>query len=265
MITAETLFRDDPFYSPKYSISRGWYHVDEFKTRVQAFLDSDPYEIVTEVETDSGDYVQKIKLVKPIPQDLEGWAVDAAGNFRSALDQAMFIIAGKKTYFPSGKTVTEFENSVKGRCKGMPEEMIDVIRRFKVYIGGDDHLWSLVNLAGTNKHGIIVPIASVFGQMSADAQWDFAKNEVELNRFAPSSLRFKSNLTGSVFVGFYGIDPIEGDEAAQALDFMGIGAEMAIKGMEMEAQRLGIIDHELDSQYRAILGAMMSATPEEKP
>lgn len=117
MTAAEILSRDDPFYSPKYSISRGWFHVDNFQSRLKAFLDSAPYNIVTEIDADTGDYVQKIKLVKAIPNDLEGCAIDAACNFRNALDQAMFVIGRKGTYFPFGKTESDFENAVKGRCK----------------------------------------------------------------------------------------------------------------------------------------------------
>jgi len=260
MTTAQTLSRDDPFYSPKYSISRGWFHVDNFHSRLKAFLDSAPFNIVTEIDADTGNYVQKIKLVKAIPNDLEGCAIDAAGNFRNALDQAMFVIR-KETYFPFGKTDLDFENAVKGRCVNVPKEIINVIRELKPYVGGDDYLWSLNKLANTNKHGVIVPIASVFGQMTTDAKWSFTKNEVELNRFDLSNHTFHTNLAGSVFVGFFGIDPIEGDEAGRVLSFMGMAAESAVIMMEQEAQRLGIIDIQLSSGYKAML-AMVGESAE---
>lgn len=264
MKAAENLSWNDPFYSPKYSISRGWFHVDEFHSRLKAFLDSAPYNIVTEIDADTGNYVQKIKLVKAIPNDLEGCAIDAASNFRNALDQAMFAIVRKETYFPFGKTDFDFENAVKGRCVDVPKEIINVIRELKPYVGGDDYLWSLNKLANTNKHGVIVPIASVFGQMTTDAKWSFTKNEVELNRFDLSNRTFHTNLEGSVFVGFFGIDPIEGDEAGQVLSFMGMAAETAVKMMELEAQRLGIIDLQLSSEYKAML-AMVGESAEGAP
>lgn len=117
----------------------------------------------------------------------------------------------------------------------MPEGIINVIRERKPYAGGDDYLWGLNKLANTTKHGVIVPIASVFGQMTTDTKWSFTKNEVELNRFDLSNHTFHTNLAGPVFVGFFGIDPIEGDEAGQVLSFMGMAAESAVMMMELEA------------------------------
>jgi hypothetical protein len=244
---------NDIFHNAKYSIGRGKYHAAKFQSATDAFLLTDPYRIVFGVEPETGDHVQKIRLVKPMPEDLKGLALDAVSNLRNALDQMMFAITGKMTYFPIGETLSDFENAVKGRCKEVPIEILEVIRGFKPYRGGNFNIWELNKLANSNKHGIIVPCVPEIGEIyfprvaSEDitpdlgqvGAWDFTKNEMELNRFRPDGT-YKSNISIAVYIGFHGIPEVEGTPAVEVLNVCALCVETVFQNVQIAAADLGI-------------------------
>lgn len=85
-----------------------------------------------------------------------------------------------------------------GRCKHLPKKIVDLLRAFKPYKGGDNRLWALNELCNTNKHASIRPVAIASGgieyrNITANDRasvippvWDRAKNEMELIRLSPA-------------------------------------------------------------------------------
>lgn len=222
----------DIFHSPKRSIARGEHHVEDFARQLDVFLSTEPYSIVVEQEPDTGDYVQKVKSDKPFPDDLEQIAADAITNLRNALDQMMFAIGGKGSYFPGGgNSPTDFENAIRGRCKKIPVEIVKVIRGFKPYRGGDDHLWALNELANTNKHGIFIPCITELGKIIG--VWDDpAKHEMELSRFRVSSAQLQSNIGVAFYVSFGGIPEIQGTPADEILQTFVLSVDEVLLSVE---------------------------------
>ena len=255
------LTREDPFYSSKFSINRGKQRTLDFSKSARGFVESNPYAFVSEVDPDSNYEVHKIKMVKPMPESIEGEAVEAANHLRSALDQAMFAIGGKGAYFPIAHNLSDFEKGVKGRCKNIPVEITDIVRRFKPYRGGNDLLWALNEVANTQKHGVIVPIAmqpvSVrSGNISISRHtgengpiligkspvWDFVKNEMEVNRF-PLGVKYvmEANPEMTYFIAMHGIPIVERKDAVTILNaFVGI-VENIVMALEVEAIRLRLV------------------------
>jgi hypothetical protein len=77
-------------------------------------LKSTPF---TKVEQDfdacSTTFVDKVVLVKPLPEEISDVAFDAVNNLRASLDQAGYAVSvaaggkGKDTYFPFGATAMD--------------------------------------------------------------------------------------------------------------------------------------------------------------
>lgn len=254
------LSRNDPFYSSKLSIERGKHHAGEFTEHLTAFTDSNPHAFVIEVDPDTGEDLHKIKLIKPMPIEIEGLALDAASNFRNALDQAMFAIVGKMTYFPFGINEADFEKNVTGKSKkSVPVEVINLIRRFKPYLGGNDPLWALNKIGNTNKHGVVVPMATnltsyTFGDLEIEPGsgpifiggnpgWDFEKNEMIVNRFAAGAkYKITANPRISFFIGMHGIPVVEGQEVVTVLNYFSSIVESIVMALEAEWLRLQRIE-----------------------
>lgn len=246
----------DPLYSSKYSLARAKHHVGDFERQIAEFIKTNPYGRVVEVDPNTAEEVYKIKLTKPLPVALDGIAVDAINNLRSALDQTVYALKTSKkgmyAYFPIRNTEPEFKNAVNGICKDVPKEIVDLLTTFKPYKGGNNSLWALNKLAGTNKHGIICPVAAatggvhfqkiiVTGGFSIPAPvWDRAKNEMEFLRVMPGS-EVDANIGVTTFVAFRDVEGVDGAPAVPVLNQFVSVVEGVIMAIEAEARRLGLI------------------------
>ncbi|MGI8545698.1 MAG: hypothetical protein ACR2MD_19755 [Aridibacter sp.] len=129
----------DIFHSSKYCIERAKHHLSDFERQIAEFFKTNPYCLVVETNPNTSEKIQKVKLVKPLPVALPGIASDLVNNLRSTLDQAVFaILKTKNAFFPIAPTLADFQNSVKGRCGGLPPEIANLISGFKPYKGGNN-------------------------------------------------------------------------------------------------------------------------------
>ena len=250
----------DPLNGAKYVLARASKHAADFKAKLVAFNDSNPFIKGAEVDTNTGERVLKLKLGKEFPDDLLGLAFDTICNLRSALDQAGYAASvaiggkGKETYFPFGDTIAEVKSRRAGGSKEIPPEIFAVMEGFKPYQGGDDLLWSLNKLANTNKHRILVPVAIKAGEiqhMDASAttdgpvriamnpEWDSDKNEMELGRIGGKG-KFKYNVEITMSVAFGEIGVISGAPADAVLDALCNKVEGVLMAVEAEGKRIGI-------------------------
>lgn len=240
----------DPFRSSKACLKRAKCHTVEFKERVETFINSEPYRYLTdEIDPDTGDHVQKIRLVKPIPENLECIAADAITNFRNTLDHMMFTIGGFGNYFPFGDKASGFENVMKGRCKGIHSEIQDVVRAFKPYLGGDDILYALHKVADTNKHGFILTMGTVCEAwvakrfkgtvtLSPNQVWGANENEIEISRFSAENFTGQANPSVSVYIGMQGVSFVEGAYAEAVLNDFSSVVERVLIAVEAKALSL---------------------------
>jgi hypothetical protein len=209
---------------------------------------------VVETDPDTSEEVHKIKLVKPMPVDLPGLVFDAINNLRSALDQAIYAlkpVRGKYTYFPFASDAVHFENAIKGRCKNLPQEIRDVLRTFKPYKGGNNLLWALNELANSNKHGIISPVAiasggTVFKSVKVSGsgsimipEWDRSKNEIVFYRVRPGGT-FNAQFNFTTFIAIHDVEFVGGQPADAILNKFVSIVEGIVLGIEAEARKIGL-------------------------
>ncbi|MGH9828386.1 MAG: hypothetical protein ACREDR_34610, partial [Blastocatellia bacterium] len=135
-------------------------------------------------------------------------------------------------------------------CKGLPQEISDVVRRFQGYKGGNNALWALNKLSGLNKHGTLRPV--VFGQRLAQASgtgggiqmllqpsWDSAKNEAVLARI-PVGIDFTIDCDYTAFIAFNQVEFIDGQEVVGRLHQFADVVEGVVMTLEGESKRIGL-------------------------
>jgi len=245
----------DPFHSSKRSIERANYHLNDLKRQSTEFFKTEPYETLVECEPDTGEHTYKVKLVKPMPPSLETIAADAVNNLRSALDQACYAFRttkGRYTYFPFSDSATNFEPTLKGRCKTFPQEIIDLIRRLKPYKGGDDLLWALNELCNTNKHGVLAPIAvctslvnfrnieikETGGFQLFAPRWDRTKNEMVFFRCVEGST-VEANIDFATHIVICDVLIVDGQPIEAVLHALINKVHGIVMAIEAEARRIG--------------------------
>jgi len=254
------LSQDDPFYSSKYLIRRAKKHTDEFKAVFAGFIKPDPYIRVVEYDADTGEDVYKIKLNKPVPEDLAGIGFDAVSNLRAALDSAIFTITksklGDRVMFPISDTTknlpaaANFEKRLQSNLtdKGVPPELVNIVRGSKAYEGGNKLLWALKELRDANNHSVVIPATTVAWGLSAKpiygdiqfniCEWDSVKDEMIYDR-SPHGPKHEPNIGFTLLVSFADINYICFEEAVTVLDKFVNEVEGLVMAIEAEAMRIG--------------------------
>jgi hypothetical protein len=111
----------DAFASPKRRITRAKEHIADIKSRVGSFFHTKPHTRAIERNAQGFDE-HKIKLTKPLPDQITDLAYEAVEALRSALDQATHPIAvacnvkrPDLIHFPIADTAAEVDNILNGR------------------------------------------------------------------------------------------------------------------------------------------------------
>ena len=244
------------FESAKYLTVWAKQQIDDFEGQVVTYVDSKPQGIFTEEDAETGEVVIKVCIAKPLPINLPGLAFNIATCLRSSLDQMMFEIAGtgKEVPFPFGKTEGNLEDGIKGRIRNkVPQEIVDLVRRFKPYKGGNDLLYALNCMANSNKHAVVAPMVSGIaavefrnvedsvGMRRSPLLWDGEKNEMELMRFTNpyANREFQANVGCYILVAVQNIDGMLNKPAATVFrDTLSI-VERILMTFEAECVRIG--------------------------
>jgi hypothetical protein len=250
--------------SAKSMLERAHVHTTAFKDAVMAFLDSDPFVQVTELDPKSNERVLKLKLVKAAPIELNHIAADALVNMRSALDQAGYAVAtaaggkGRDTYFPFGDNEAEVRSRDRSGSKEIPKEIFDVMVSFKPYRGGDDFLWAMNKLCNGNKHRLLNAMASRTGNAtrvkanlrhgSPDGnlqfrlpRWDHVTKELELFRCdANNKDDYDFDIQLRILVSFGEIEVLDGHPAEGVLKLLADKVGTIISAVDAEAIRIGL-------------------------
>ena len=196
---------------------------------------------IVEFDPDTGQYVDKVRFLNPLPMEMRGVASNVIKNLRDALDQTTFaatlLIRGKtsnRAHFPFGESPDDLENSLSRQkavpCKGLPEELFPVLRACEPYptgdsySGGNNTVRALGRLSGNNKHAVTLTVsgnvsnAGLMGpeikagpggvSMFVPLRWDPFKNEMKLFSFPPGGY-VEANIAIALEIVF-GPGPLEG-------------------------------------------------------
>jgi len=249
----------NPFDAIRSRIARGKKHAADFHIETKDFMAQDVGEPIVETSADGKTELNKFRLIEPLPDALGDMAFDAVNNLRAALDQtgyAVALLAGKiepkACKFPFGPTLTDVENNVRGGCKDLPTEISTLFASFQSYKGGNDSLWALNELANTNKHKLLVPVAMAAEQMTVDwhkasskpvffdPEWDRVKNEITFAKITAGE-KFDYNLHITVFVAFDHAEIPKTLPAATLMSLMAEQVDAVIEATEFECKALHLL------------------------
>lgn len=117
----------------------------------------------------------KVKAIKPIPDELSDLVDTTIDGLRSALDFACYgsavelgAVEPKSAYFPFADDQGQLENTIKGRCKNLHPEIIDLLRAFKPYHDGNKVLWAFNKVRQGNQHKMLVDLYMRPGKITLD-------------------------------------------------------------------------------------------------
>jgi hypothetical protein len=132
--------------------------IDDIKKRIQAFADSNPYKVVSEVDPTGKEEVWFFKLTSGVPDDLAIVVGETLHNLRSPLDQTISAISvqaghsGKHVTYCFGTDEQSFKSALAKQKKLLPADALDLIAASKPYPGGNDLLCALHDLNKGDKH-----------------------------------------------------------------------------------------------------------------
>ncbi len=164
-----------PSDGPSVKNQRAKHHIYELDAEIQAFLQSDPYRIFSEEETDSGDKIWRVNVRQQPPSRWSAIIGDAIHNLRSALDLLVYqlVLANNAsptdaTSFPVFKSVAHFEAGGLGKVKGVSATAERMIRELKPYQGGNEALWRLHRLDIADKHHLLLATGAAYASVIVD-------------------------------------------------------------------------------------------------
>ncbi len=169
----------------RQKVKRAGMHLDELKLGLKAFMDSDPFSISLDFETEPEKVTVQILKANAVPAELLPVIGDVIHNLRSALDHlsyALVKVTGKepstKNEFPildGPLTKPKFQKRFEDKLVGMNPEVMEMIRQIRPYKGGNDALWRLHRLDIVDKHQMLIValgnITAVGGYPRFEEEW----------------------------------------------------------------------------------------------
>jgi hypothetical protein len=148
-------------------IERAKKHISEFDRERVAFLDTNPYVIVTNFNPEKNATQSVMGPLPEMPIHLSLTVGDAVQNLRSALDYLAAELARsvgnepKLVYFPISESAEKYISESKGKTKGVPPEAKELMDFMQPYLGGDGNdLWYLHTLNNADKHRLLMTISA---------------------------------------------------------------------------------------------------------
>jgi hypothetical protein len=258
----------DPLESSRRKITRAKKHLADLDRETAGFFARpNIYEPLVEPHPQKAGYrVLKIRFIQELPKEFEETVGDILGNLRSALDHAVYGVARasatsnnlpkpklETACFPFSRDAAHFENALKGRCASVPTELRFIFRDCKPYKGGNEPLWALNAIRGTDEHAILVPAATaafvggmnVIGTggviMPQQPMLDSSTNEMEFAALAPGA-KFHGKFQLAMYIAFGEVESVAGKNAGEVLQLFVELVTSIVDRIESESRRFGIIE-----------------------
>jgi hypothetical protein len=249
------------FYSAHRRIERAEEHLKDLESKIDEFFGEKPHTHAVERDPNGTHEIHKICFTKRFPYRWRILATETIEHLRASLDHATFaahLAAGgdpnaRYVAFPFGKSATDLDNSIRGRSKDLMPEIQTFLRTLNCYEGGNDALYILNELSNLSKHALITFIAGAAIDLEIHATrrpdfvelfdpfiWDRAKNEIKYAR-VPIGADFQHNATFNLFVALQYKEVSSAVSATAALHVLSDETWEAVRGLEAECRRLGLI------------------------
>lgn len=249
-----------PFRSTKRRLARTREHIAKLKAAIEHFYTKDLLKQVVEDEYVGIEVWNAVKFrqVLDVPDDLGDSAAEAFDAIRSSLDQACSASATalghkdpKFANFPFADDEGQLENVIKGRCKNLHPEIVNLIRALKPYEEGNRLLWALNRVRRRNQHHVLVDVGLnaqsimvrklhlIHGDFDLPMPWwDKEKREVTVLRSSKRTRFSALDIGVRVFPVLTDADILTGEPVVAVLDELLSIVESIVMGIEAETVRL---------------------------
>lgn len=252
----------DPFRNPKRRLARVKQHINQLERHINRVFGPGLLKLEKTIEYIGVHkaMIVKFRQVRDVPDELGDTAVEAFDAIRSALDQACSAsavslgVAQPKTYFPFADTEELLANVIKGRCKDIHPDVVDLLRSFQPYEGGNKLLWALNQVRRSNQHHVLaevgvgsnaIELRSVevdrtgpFGFAIRMPQWDRERREIHVIHADPAT-EFRALDIGVKFYAALGDAGIlTGEPVIPVLNQLTREAERIVMAIEAETLRI---------------------------
>lgn len=160
-----------PLFAAHAKIKRAKSHIDDLDSAVADFINSRPYDVVSEIDPNNAFEVLSFCL-KPVPTGIDCIAADAIHNLRAPLDKMLTALADREApeskrggrhpgvQFPTGVTKEAFERAVSSQKKHFSEPVTKWLENTEAYVGGaHELLFALHDMDIDDKHyPLLVPV-----------------------------------------------------------------------------------------------------------
>lgn len=162
------------FESSRLKIKRADQHINNLKILVSDFLKTDFYTLEANYKTHIQQVAYRVVRVDPLPENVPLVLGDAIHNLRSALEHFMWETVDRfggtppdlHTSFPIAMTEQQYRSAfAKREITLLRKEIKEFISDVQPYVTGDNTLWNLHQLDITDKHQLIIPVASAATSM----------------------------------------------------------------------------------------------------
>lgn len=155
---------DKAFDSAVGRLARAKHHIDDLERTWSDYIAQSPFKAYEIKDLEPGITRVVFRPSIPIPDSLTWITADILNNLRSALDFACHAstqILGngnRQNSFPFAKSEAELESAINRQSKRIDARVLDCIRSFKPYKGGDDNLWAMNATRNQNQHAFVEPL-----------------------------------------------------------------------------------------------------------
>jgi hypothetical protein len=239
------------FDSSRLKIKRANRHIKDLEAVIQAFLKTDFYRLVNDVDPKTGHQLFKLQDISSPPTEISLIVGDAVHNLRSALDHAMVTILGKKgnqVAFPVAKNRDNpGAHSTYGIIKEALPDLANLLtNNIGIHDTGDACIWSISALDNIDKHNLLIAMASVY-ELRGISLEDKARNNridnmtvrvgpggtVSLLQYGGGDMKIKSKGQAAAAVLFAKGQPLEGKPIVPTLLKLSEIALQAIQTLEL--------------------------------
>jgi hypothetical protein len=137
-------------------------HLKTLDQQITAFLDSEPYELVSTFDAQERTYTYRVEKRRDIPLSIPILTGEVLGQLRSALDHLTWQLAllngptpSESTEFPIFKDGLSYKRGRTRKIGSLGPSAQSIIDSLQPYLGAtpeDDMLWVLHRLANDDKH-----------------------------------------------------------------------------------------------------------------
>jgi len=195
-----------PFEASRLKIWRAEQHTVSLETEIRAYMDRAPAHANIRPGTpvkDAGMIYHETILTEPIPIHISTVLGDVIHNLRTSLDllasELVRMNGGTDddVYFPFAKDAAQLEDMIKRRhIDRAAPDVIDLVRHFKPYIGGNTDLRGIHDLDIIDKHQTLITAhGNIRVPVAHTDEKTFPSSGVGFDRFDKSGVERQGKLT----------------------------------------------------------------------